>query len=118
MSSGARLASRHFKRRIPRAEVTNIDHPGKVAAIVGFVMAVSGIVGLYSPASFGCDGEEGPFCGLLTLPLTLAGIGVLGYGSWAWGSSVWSAQSMDAAYQRSMTPRTSHRLGLQVQRRF
>ena len=96
--------------RVPRAEVFEIDHPGNVAAIGGLLLAGWGFLGLISPSSVGCEGEQSQFCGIITLPAAAAGIGLFSYGAWTWSSSVIAASRPAEATPTAL----SHVAGLRV----
>lgn len=106
------------KKYLARSEVLDINHPGNEVALVGLAVATWGIVGLVSPASVGCEGEESQFCGILTVPLTAAGVGLLTYGAWAWSASVAAASSIDAKPRGTTALQMSPGFRLQLQRRF
>jgi hypothetical protein len=86
-----------FRHRtaIGRDEITDIDHPGNVAALLGGILAVYGLINISAGAGQ-CSAREVPFCVGVFLP---AAIGVPWFG---WGMSTWIG-SRSAAQEGSPT---------------
>jgi len=80
---------------VPRADITDIDHPGNVAATLGGILGAYGIanVAVGAPA---CDqrGDGGAFCVGVFLPLTIA-LPIFIYGLVTWQRSRSAAASVD-----------------------
>jgi len=78
---------------IPRGEITDIDHPGNVAAAIGGGIAGYGAVNIAFAAD-GCDSEGTAFCIGVFTP-AVVGVSLLTYGLIIYGSSVSAADSGD-----------------------
>jgi hypothetical protein len=71
---------------IPRSEITDIDHPGNVAAVIG------GIVAAYGAANIAvgvpqCEKQGAAFCTGVFIP-AVVGVSVMTWGLGTYGSSV------------------------------
>lgn len=87
----------HGLRAVPRAEVSDIDHPGNVAATAGAVLISAGLGG-WLVASAPCSGRCGEGAGFRALVglggagLGLVGLGLAVAGVTLWGDSTGSAE--------------------------
>ncbi len=70
-------------RPIPKDEVTDIDHPGNVAAAIGSLLSAYGVVNIIVVAP-GCDRESLAFCVGVGLPLAV-GLPTAFWGFANWG---------------------------------
>jgi predicted phage tail protein len=82
--------------RIPRAEITDIDHPGNAAAVVGGFLGAYGALNIATGVS-ACDEGGAAFCAGVFLPATL-GVSML-----IWGLTTWSNSTGAAAKPPSST---------------
>ncbi len=73
------------KLRIPRSEVSDIDHPGNVTAVLGAVLSAYGMVNIAAGAST-CDAVGGAFCVGMIAPAAI-GVPMLVWGFMTWGKS-------------------------------
>jgi hypothetical protein len=75
--------------RVPRSEITDIDHPGNTAAVVGGFLGAYGILNIATGAS-GCSDYGAAYCTGVFLPATL-GASMLLWGLTMWGDSTGAA---------------------------
>lgn len=81
---------------IPRGEITDIDHPGNAAAVVGGFLGAYGILNIATGAS-ACDTAGAAYCTGVFLPATL------GASMLIWGLTTWSKSTGAAARPPSST---------------
>jgi hypothetical protein len=82
-SSSVMVETGAGERPIPRDEITDIDHPGNVHAVIGSLLLAYGILNISVGASQ-CDRRGAAFC---TGVFTPAAVGL---GMTIWGHTVWS----------------------------
>jgi hypothetical protein len=82
-SSSVMVETGAGERAIPRDEITDIDHPGNVAAVIGALLLGYGVLNISVGASQ-CDRRGAAFC---TGVFTPAAVGL---GMSIWGLSVWT----------------------------
>ena len=70
------------ERSIPRDQITDVDHPGNVVAVIGAVLLGYGLLNIAVGASH-CEEKGGAFCTGVFAPA------VVGLGMGIWGVSVW-----------------------------
>lgn len=71
---------------LPRAEVTDVDHPGNVHAIVGGAFLGIGAVSAAVHAPSVCESQDALSCASY-FALPALGTGMVAWGLWAWISS-------------------------------
>jgi hypothetical protein len=71
---------------IPRSEVTDVDHPGNVAAILGGVVTAYGIVNIAVGAPQ-CEQQGAAFCTGVFIPAAI-GLPIMSYGIGTYAGSV------------------------------
>ncbi len=76
---------------IPRNEVTDIDHPGNVAAIIGGVVSAYGVVNIAVGASQ-CDSQGAAYCTGVFLPAAI-GLPIMISGIIRWADSKGAAEA-------------------------
>jgi hypothetical protein len=72
-------------KAIPRSEITDIDHPGNVAATIGTILLVYGALNI-AVGLPECEKQGDAFCVGVFTPLAVA-VPLSIYGYWVWGSS-------------------------------
>lgn len=87
------------KYAVPRNEITDIDHPGNVAATIGAIVTGYGIANIAAGAS-DCDRYGGAYCAGVFLPAAI-GAPVMAYGLVTWISSVSAAGERKKSDDRS-----------------
>ena len=77
---------------VPRSEVTDVDHPGNVAAVLGGIVTAYGIVNI-AVGTPSCEKQGAAFCTGVFLPAAI-GLPIMTYGIATYAGSV---SSMDSA---------------------
>jgi hypothetical protein len=75
---------------IARNDVTDIDHPGNVAAVIGGIISAYGLVNLMVGAPK-CERESVAYCAGVLLPATI-GLPMMIYGITMWSASTSAAE--------------------------
>ncbi len=99
------VATRNGERVIPRDQISDIDHPGNVAVVVGAALLTVGALNLAGwhrcqdnqPSDF-CAGWAGGG------GLALSGLGLLVWGAAVWGQSVHAASGEQPAPLARVAP--------------
>ncbi len=90
---------------IPRSEITDIDHPGNAAAVVGALLSAYGGLNIASGASK-CSDNGGAYCTGVFLPAAI-GVPML-----IWGLSTWigstGATNPNMSSSSGTVPETPH----------
>jgi hypothetical protein len=85
------------KLRVPRSEVSDIDHPGNVSAVIGSVLSVYGAVNIVGGMST-CVRVGGAFCAGMVAPAAI-GVPML-----IWGLKTWSGSTEAAGNFKPPAP--------------
>ncbi|MGZ3457850.1 MAG: hypothetical protein ACXU86_05015 [Archangium sp.] len=86
---------------IPRSEITDIDHPGNVAAVIGGLVSAYGLANIAVGAPQ-CGTQSGAYCAGVFLPAAL-GVSMLAWGLGTWIGST-SAASSPSGSSASLSP--------------
>jgi hypothetical protein len=99
------VATRNGERPIARDQISDIDHPGNVAIVVGSALLAAGalnLAGLYSCQ----DSRRSDFCAGWAGggALALSGLGLVVWGAVVWTQSVHAARDEQAAPVARLAP--------------
>lgn len=85
---------------VARDSITEIDHPGNVAATIGGIVTGYGIVNIASGAS-DCDRYGAAYCTGVFLPAAI-GAPIMAYGLYRWINSTTAAKGDEQKQERSL----------------
>jgi len=84
------------RRAIDRQDITDVDHPGNVAATIGTILTAYGGLNIMLGASR-CNSKEPAFCAGLFAP-AVVGLALAVYGFAVYGGSVWAMSQPEPDY--------------------